>query len=558
VLGLSLPLPVIYAQTVQENAVSQAQRIFVHGMTRAYVDDHKAAIQFYENALRITPNEPAILSAMAESYAALNQLKTAIFYADQARSREPTNRYYHEQLAHLYLKSGDTTSAVRAYQTLLARFPKHVPSLHALGELQAAEGLYREALQSFLKLRDLDETPELDAKMLQLYIRLGDDTGLEQALTRLLTQTPNPAVYRRMLATLYRRTGRLREAATLYRTLLSENPADVETRLALAGILRDQGSPLRADSLLARTRGTPGESTGQLLELAAPLIEQAATDSSSARMAKRILSLAIEQEPENAEVALSLGLLFYRTGDYARAGKKLYQALQKIPGTPLDWSKAATAFIHAGEPRRAAEVAEEGLSLFPGQVPLLRTAAQSNGKAGHYDAAIANLEQALSILKDEAGSDFSTPPEFLNELGILFAKKHDYTTSDSLFASALASDPNNAMALNNLAASLAQRGHDLKKASQYARQAVELEPGNTDFMTTLGWVYFKMDNLTNALKWTQRALDQGGESAILFDHAGDIQKRLGHQALARNFWQRALIKNPADVRLEAKLQSPER
>ncbi len=115
-------------------------------MTRAYLDDHEGAIRFYEKALQIAPNEPAILSAMAASYDSLGNLVPAIFYAREARSREPSNREYHRQLAQLLVKSGDVDGAIDAYQSLLAQFPRDRVSLAAIARFDALRGKYRKAI----------------------------------------------------------------------------------------------------------------------------------------------------------------------------------------------------------------------------------------------------------------------------------------------------------------------------------------------------------------------------------------------------------------------------
>lgn len=69
---------------------------------------------------------------------------------------------------------------------------------------------------------------------------------------------------------------------------------------------------------------------------------------------------------------------------------------------------------------------------------------------------------------------------------------------------ALAVDGSNAMALNNLAYTLAASEPD--EALKYAQQAVELAPGNATLADTLGWIYYKKTIHGTAVTYLQRAV----------------------------------------------------
>ncbi len=55
------------AQRAPGNNTTKAEQLFVRGMTKAYLDHHEAALNLYQQELKLTPNAPAILSAMAAS-----------------------------------------------------------------------------------------------------------------------------------------------------------------------------------------------------------------------------------------------------------------------------------------------------------------------------------------------------------------------------------------------------------------------------------------------------------------------------------------------------------
>ena len=550
-VGLLLT-PVAHLAAAQTPEETQAERLFVRGMTRAYLDDHEDALRFYQEALRLTPNRPALLSAVAASHAALGDLPTAIFYAEQARAGDPANVYYHRQVAELYERSGDVTRAVAAYDTLLAAHPGDAQAMLALARLQAARGRLEDALDVFKRLRArTGDDPEALARMLELYSRLGDRAGMEETLRTLMRLAPD-AAYRRMLGELYVREGRMDDAAALYEALLEDDPSDVETLLALSDLYRRTGRTGRADSLLDRSMRDEHATADQILARAEPFLERAASDAAAAAAARRLLHRALAREPEHFDALRALGELLFETGDHAEAATRLYEALRHNPRDPALWSRAATAALFAGRPLRAAEIADEGLLLFPGRVDLLRAAALGYLDAYRNEDALARFEEALDLLDEAPDDDARLRADLLAGLGMIYTRRRDFHAADSLYARALTADSDHAVALNNLAYSLAERGQDLDRALDLARRALDLVPENPSFMDTLGWVYLQRDDLENAERWLGRAV--GGGGALALEHYGDLQARLGRLDAAREYWQRAFERRPESAALRSKLE----
>ena len=70
------------------------QQLFIRGLTRALIDDHRQAIFLYEQAMQIDENQPAILHALAESHATIGDVEMALYYSQRAQRLNPSNRAY--------------------------------------------------------------------------------------------------------------------------------------------------------------------------------------------------------------------------------------------------------------------------------------------------------------------------------------------------------------------------------------------------------------------------------------------------------------------------------
>ena len=101
----------------------RAERLFVRGMTHLTMDEPERARGFFGEALDLAPNEPAILSALADVALRLDDPNTAVFYAEQATRLAPDQPAYLVQLASAQRSAGRLDAARATLDRLLAEHP---------------------------------------------------------------------------------------------------------------------------------------------------------------------------------------------------------------------------------------------------------------------------------------------------------------------------------------------------------------------------------------------------------------------------------------------------
>jgi tetratricopeptide (TPR) repeat protein len=109
---------------------------------------------------------------------------------------------------------------------------------------------------------------------------------------------------------------------------------------------------------------------------------------------------------------------------------------------------------------------------------------------------------------------------------------------------ALSLDPDNSTALNNYAYFMSLRRERLEEAYVMSRRSVELVPDNPSYLDTLGWIYYKKGDYENARKYIASSIDNGGSSATILEHMGDVLDKLGDQNGAREWWEKAFDRDP--------------
>lgn len=535
---------------------AQAQRLFVRGLTQAYLENHDRAIRLYERALELAPNEAPILSAMADAQEALEETSTALFYAEQARTLAPENTHYYRQLAELHEAADNTEAAIQAYRDLTSRFPDDLDARLTLARKLADQHRSEEALSLYESAEQQmgGATPQMYMTMLQLYRRMHDTENVGRVLRALVELRPDEQLFTQLLGQFYMKEGEVDNAVALYEETLATHPDNVEALLELADLYREQGRAEAADSLLNTLSEGDGLAPEQLVRRAQALLGRGASNREATRQATRLLEQALDQQPNHEDALQLLGELRYQAGAFAEAATLLQRALDQNPRVVQRWVQAGASYLQAGQPQQAVELAEEGLLIFPDHLSLVRIAARGLLDLNRNEAAIEQFEN-LHALMEASDEPADRRADVLATLGLLYNRVGDLESSDQAYQDALALDDQHAMALNNYAYSLSQRGVRLDEAASMARRAVELDENNASYLDTLGWIYFQQEAYDEAEKWLKRALDAGEASATVYEHYGDVQKAMGNPDAARTYWQRALEQAPDREALREKLDA---
>ena len=104
-------------------------------------------------------------------------------------------------------------------------------------------------------------------------------------------------------------------------------------------------------------------------------------------------------------------------------------------------------------------------------------------RKGDAESAIASLTWASQLLPDQ--------PVVMGTLALVLDGSGKKEEAERAYRATLQLDPDDAIAMNNLAFLLAERGEDLDQALALARRAAELVPEDADVIDTAGWVQLK-------------------------------------------------------------------
>ncbi len=433
-----------------------------------------------------------------------------------------------------------------------------------------------DALAAYHSARNYDaQSPHLHTRLGATYIKLGRAEEAMRFFSKALQLRPNDPEALRWLGMVHTSQGRLTEATEAYERLLQVEPTDRFVMGTLADLYVLQGelpTAIERYQQLIRRHGPSsqlhfnlGVLYGRMGKLDDALVE---------------LSRAFEHEPASLEIRVALGLTYELSGRLAQAQAHYTDAIRLDPLNPKLYHHAARAALSAGGAKEAALLYQTILDLVPHDADALMGVVRVWIEEQEYDQAQrllakklrelgepAELYVVLGILYREAGAGEEAMRAFERAVSARddYAQGHFYLAAqlDQLgrrgyvreeLQRTIELDPNHADALNYLGYLDAEAGENLEDAQRLIERALALDPDNGAYLDSLGWVYFQLGRMDEAIEYLERASRLLETDPIIFDHLGDAYLKRGDSEQAKRQWERALKLDESQSAIRQKLE----
>ncbi|MGH8352282.1 MAG: tetratricopeptide repeat protein [Pseudomonas sp.] len=168
--------------------------------------------------------------------------------------------------------------------------------------------------------------------------------------------------------------------------------------------------------------------------------------------------------------------------------------------------------------------------------------------------ALANRQQHERAwrLVQQALTQFPDDLNLLYTRAMLAEKRDDLAQLEQDLRFILEREPDNAMALNALGYTLADRTTRYAEAKTLIEQAHQLNPDDPAILDSLGWVNYRMGQLDEAERLLRQALQRFPDHEVAA-HLGEVLWANGKQSEARQIWAGALKEQPDSAILRGTL-----
>ena len=219
--------------------------------------------------------------------------------------------------------------------------------------------------------------------------------------------------------------------------------------------------------------------------------------------AVKFLEEELARTPDNRDLRMSLAGTALAVGQFDLAEKEFRRLLEMDPKNVQTYQRLGETLRRKGQMQAALEILKRGQQVAPNDPT-------------------ANLQLAMTL--DSAGMKRESLP---------------------LYEAVVKFDPQNPIALNNVAYMYAEEGRDLDQALTYATRAKQRVPTSDDISDTLGWVYVKKNLNDNAITLYKELILKQPKNPTYHYHMGVAMLQKGNKPAAQKSLQTALGLNPS-------------
>jgi len=497
------------------------------------------AVASLETAHRLAPQNPATALALARAYLMDGHPDRARTTVDEVPGLAE-NGAAAKVVAEADDKRGADDEARKDYERWLSEEPNDREAVTAAIEFWESQRDFARAVDLLGRLHnpEVDDALVRDRIALDL-LRSGRFAEAEKAARAIVAARPEDRAARRVLASALDAQGKTEESATLLRKMIDEDPDDPTPVLTLAFQLSGAGKGDEGVALLRKFADRVGANPQK-----APLVREIKSEMAALLYRDRKLdearALAAATAIEKTSVAeRSLGILL----EEARTAKN--------PADGLTWARKAAA-AEPTNPEWKAVVAEFQ-SRSGNRAAAEKTFAELAGSGIARDVlAAADAQERLKNFREAAETAGSALSRFAGNLDLMFRhgsaleRLGKFDEAVAVFRDALRIRPDDANTLNYLGYMYADKGVELPEAKRLLEKAVALDPQNGAYLDSLGWAFFRMNELDQAAKFLSKAAERIPMDATVQEHLGDLEARRGQTARAVGYWKKSLTLSPEE------------
>ena len=522
--------------------------------------DYDNAIAYLNEVAGSAPDEPGIQLDLAAAYLAAGEADKAEAVI-RALPEDAGDASYRRDFLQVMapLRRGDPTTAMREAEAMLERWPDDARVRNLIGGVALSMDRLDEAREHFVAAQQT-APDEIAAyiNVARIDTRQGNFDSARQQYLAALEQRPDSARLMVALGQLEARAAnrdaavewleKARQAdaealaprALLSRFYVAENQFESARRVAEEAVtlqpdsaelqnllgLAHQALGDHADAYAAFERAAELGPDEQVYRINKARAEMALGDT---RTAEETLRAAGGDDPANLRTASMVAIARARQGD-VDAALEIAESLQaRHPEDAVPYALEGELLASRQDYAGAAAAFGKALALRPEDRRLAFRAFRARAEGGIADPA----EPLMAYLRDH--------PE--DTAARLTVAQHYQTSGQGSRAIAeyeriLQSEPENFVALNNLAWEYAQSGNP--RAESIARRAWELRPDNGSVADTLGWIQVQNGNLEEGIPMLRRAVELSNGRAQVKYHLASALAAAGEPAEARRLLEEIL------------------
>ena len=475
---------------------------------------------------------PAARFQLADYYVGVGRSKDAISLLTPLSADPATFVEAESRLAALDYTEGRVAEAHKRLDTVLTRMPKNAPVLVMKAQWLMTENKLDEALARARAAVEAD--PQSAAAYFALataHDRRREVADAVKAYNEVLRLNPRAVAAQVELSRLSLTSGDRTEALRYAEAARQAAPASLEARVAVARSLLAAGNLPRAEAEIAELlKGAPNAAVVHALSGTLQAMKN------NVAAARTSFERSLELTPGFLEAIGGLTYLDLQAKNPAAAIARLDAEIIKQPTSAPLLVLLARAHGAAGDQAKVEQALRRAVSVDPQFTAGYSMLAQLYVKQGRVDDARAEFE---SMVKRDP-SDVSAR----TMLGMLLESQGRLDDAKKAYEAAV-NDPRTLRSRQTtLRSSTQSRARTSTSPFSWRRRRSSAFPNDSNVDDTIGWIYYKKDIPSLAVRPLQDSLKKRPDVAEVLYHLGMTYAKLGDKVKARETLERALKLDP--------------
>jgi tetratricopeptide (TPR) repeat protein len=561
----------------KEEGKKKALELFVNGGVYETQGNYEAAINQYEKALSYD-SSAGLYYTLAKCYVNVSKLSPALTNAQKAVELDSSVVEYYDLLSDIYTYGNQTNSAILVLEKAIKLDSLNIDLNYKLARLYEVDKPVQ-AIRIYNRiLNQIGLEWSVLSRIAELQERLGNNDEAINAINKLLSIDPANTALKKMLIEFYLRAGKFDEGLTFVDEILELMPYDLEARETKAKLLLGKNDWAGASKEFDYFLDQPDVTLDSKINIGANYFNKAVTDSTVLPIAKAFFtkldndttdwqikmylgaialsehqdSIAIENfqfvtknANWNVGAWIRLGGLYFDNRKYDEAEVVMSEAILSFPEDYYVNLILGLSLAQQSKHKDAERYLKKSTLLNPTDITALSAYAFTLNQLKENEKAIFYLNQALELKPDDV--------QLIGTLAMIYNGMREFELSDSLYERALELEPEDPLINNNYSYAFATRGIQLERALKMVQISVKEDSLNSSYLDTIGWVYFMLENYTEAKFYLEKAIEVGGKSAVMLDHLADTEFKLGNKGKAIELWKNALELEPTKTEIQNKI-----
>ena len=483
----------------QDSSESKVMDLILMGEYEILSENYKEATEYFLKALEQDSNSISIYLSLAELSVMDDNFENCVNYLNKAFLLDTNS-------IDIGLKSFDMNLAINLYEdaetiihSLSRQYPNNVSIQNSMLSFYHSSKQWNDLINYYCTNFSLDTTQK---KFLQQAVEIGLSTGNEDSLLEQLSSLMDKFPSNTFIISVYVQVSfqqQLYDLTTEGLTKLIQLSNDnfgIKLQLAEVYLLLDQ----------------PGKSI--------EILDELYYDNLDNQLLLNLLTITLSE-----------------LEDYNRLAEISEHYIKIYPDSTDGYENLTIAYMNLKKYQDLLDISSLGEIKFPDNITFSYFMGNTYLTLEDFESAKREFLKSLEISPENR--------VIRQSLLTVFEELEEYKSSDSLFKILYSEDENDATNLNNYAYSLSDREIIIETTLTYAlglaTKAIGLDPENSAFLDTIGWIHYKKENYGLALDYIKQSLSIDSTNSVILEHLGDVYIKLNDFEKGLNYYHKVMI-----------------